>query len=80
MHEEKAMTGKKLLLVLTLLSAGISAASAQGLVGAPVDPRYGQDNTVGSAQTKVTASGAQPAGTGSLILTALITALRIVRL
>jgi hypothetical protein len=38
------MNGKKLLLVATLVCALSAAAPAQGLVGAPVDPRYGPND------------------------------------
>jgi hypothetical protein len=71
------MNGKKLLAVMLICGAS-AMASAQGLVGAPVDPRYGQSAAVSGAAAKT--AGAQHPGTARMVLSALMMALRIVRL
>jgi hypothetical protein len=46
------MNGKKMLLIACLACAFSTMASAQGLVGAPVDPRYGSGTGVGDPPSK----------------------------
>jgi hypothetical protein len=74
------MNVKRVLLVVTLLSGFSGVARAQGLVGAPVDPRYGQSNAVDSSSSKVVTRGTQQPGTARMVLNAVIIALRFVRL
>lgn len=65
------MNPKKLLLATMLLCAGSIIAQAQGLVGAPVDPRYGQCNDVNGCASKAVTTQ------GTMVLNAIIIALRI---
>jgi hypothetical protein len=74
------MNGKKVLLLTMLLGAGISTASAQGLVGAPVDPRYGQCNSVDGCSSNPATGRTQRLETGKRLLIVVMIALRVVRL
>jgi hypothetical protein len=75
---EAVMNGKKLLLATILLCGWSVIAPAQGLVGAPVDPRYGQCNSVDNCPPNPAASRTQPMST--MLLNTVIMVLRIVRL
>jgi hypothetical protein len=68
------MNLKKLLLVAVFVCGMRAFAPAQGLVGAPVDPRYGASITI---QSK--APSAHQSGPGGLVLLAILAALRVVR-
>jgi hypothetical protein len=68
------MNLKKLLLVAVFVCGLRAFAPAQGLVGAPVDPRYGASMTI---QSK--APSAQPSVSAGLVLLAILAALRLVR-
>ena len=68
------MNLKKLLLVAVFVCGLRALAPAQGLVGPPVDPRFGA-----SVQTQSNNSGAQPKMSGGLVLLAILAALRLVR-
>jgi hypothetical protein len=67
---------KRLLLAGFLLCASMTMASAQGLVGPPVDPRYGASAPkAGSA----TPSDALPSGAGGLMIVGILAALRLLK-
>jgi hypothetical protein len=72
------MNGKKLLLIACLACAWSTLAPAQGLVGAPVDPRYGSGTTVvAQAQNRnPPASPSVPATVAMAVLIALRAILR----
>jgi hypothetical protein len=77
------MNGKKLLLVVILVCALSAAALAQGLVGAPVDPRYGPNDpppppppTSSSAKT----SSGQPQSTAAKVADAVVALLMASRI
>lgn len=68
------MNLKKLLLVAVVVCGLRAFAPAQGLVGSPVDPRYGASAPI---QSKTPA--AQPGVSGGLVLLAILAALRLAR-
>jgi hypothetical protein len=70
------MNGKKLLLIACLACAWSTMAPAQGLVGAPVDPRYGASATV-VAHAQGKNAPASP-GAGVTVAIALLVVLRAV--
>jgi hypothetical protein len=75
------MNGKKMLLVACLCLAWSTVAPAQGLVGAPVDPRYGSGTTgVGDAPSKnPPPSPSTPGGTAmAAVAIAVLAAVRVV--
>ena len=68
------MNLKKLLLVAVFVCGLRAFAPAQGLVGAPVDPRYGASMPIQSTTPR-----AKPSGSGGLVILAILAALRVVR-
>jgi hypothetical protein len=70
------MNGKKLLLIACLACAWSTLAPAQGLVGAPVDPRYGSTPAIAAQSKNPPASPSVQATFALAVLAALRAVLR----